>query len=421
MPTIVVAMLGVIWALICWVETRSMQVEEYGVNVGVVERYYDREMRLMEASDRVGSYGQWAIGGGSPEERLKSHRETIQKLYLYDLGESGTDLLDLIALELDGTEPTNPDYEDLEYRNEVRTWLLDGYGNAWDYELFIAITGDEAVESFHTRQNDSLARRAILTVALSDSLILIGMACIVLVWRSKSQDSIAPSRFTGKWPIRVILGTYFAIELLHYPWDFVIGIIYGIATFIIPENGAYLFYDAAWRIFPAFCLVILLIGKPNHAWRIFKLSSPTNWRLLLSITGATLLVNLLMNLFVPMGDTDPTDFFYIANPTALDVAAIFLSGVILAPVIEEIVFRGFLFQGLRKKMGNLLAGAISTLMFAVVHFQYDIWGMISVAIMGAGAAYLTLRTGSIKSAIMYHALINLLVYVSIYFVYQSPL
>ena len=82
-----------------------------------------------------------------------------------------------------------------------------------------------------------------------------------------------------------------------------------------------------------------------------------------------------------------------------------LSAVILAPVVEEIVFRGFLFQSYLRRFGFVLAMGLSTLLFVVIHY-YGVNGSISVAFFGLGACALYRATGSLWTAIIFHALTN---------------
>lgn len=63
----------------------------------------------------------------------------------------------------------------------------------------------------------------------------------------------------------------------------------------------------------------------------------------------------------------PVEMFWIAVPVA----------VIFAPVVEEFVFRWFFFERLFKKRMGLLAGAVlSSLIFAVIHFNVQAFPMI---------------------------------------------
>jgi membrane protease YdiL (CAAX protease family) len=49
---------------------------------------------------------------------------------------------------------------------------------------------------------------------------------------------------------------------------------------------------------------------------------------------------------------------------------VFISLVLLPPIVEEILVRGFLYGGLRNKLRPISAGLIASLIFAVAHLQF---------------------------------------------------
>lgn len=132
-------------------------------------------------------------------------------------------------------------------------------------------------------------------------------------------------------------------------------------------------------------------------------------------------VDWLLYYITPTVHIDPTDFIETTSPDLWFFALQLFSSVILAPVFEEIAFRGFLFQGLKSKTGVWAAAAISSILFGFVHTQYHVWGWISVGTMGLAACYLTHRTGSLKTSIAFHAIGNLLISLDVYVFYQMPL
>ena len=79
--------------------------------------------------------------------------------------------------------------------------------------------------------------------------------------------------------------------------------------------------------------------------------------------------------------------------------------VVLAPIGEEILFRGFLYGGLSRKMNAFAAMAISSLVFAVSH-QYSLTGLVFVFIYGLVFCWLYKRTGSLWPGILAHGLYN---------------
>jgi membrane protease YdiL (CAAX protease family) len=96
---------------------------------------------------------------------------------------------------------------------------------------------------------------------------------------------------------------------------------------------------------------------------------------------------------------------------ALASACNALSAVFLAPPIEEFVFRGVLYSGLRRSWSPALSGVVVTLLFALVHGPRIIGLPALLGIAGFGAVALLLRvaTDSLAPAITLHAAYNAIV------------
>lgn len=82
----------------------------------------------------------------------------------------------------------------------------------------------------------------------------------------------------------------------------------------------------------------------------------------------------------------------------------FLVGVVFAPLVEEIFFRGFVFQGFRQKYGWVSAMLLSSAVFAVAHL--DPVALIPTFILGLLLAYLYHRSNSLWPGIILHFLVN---------------
>lgn len=83
---------------------------------------------------------------------------------------------------------------------------------------------------------------------------------------------------------------------------------------------------------------------------------------------------------------------------------IYLDIALLGPIVEEIVFRGFILAGFIATLGSMRGVLISSALFAALHFDLDI--MPIVFISGILFAWLYLRTGSIWPPIAAHTLQN---------------
>ena len=82
----------------------------------------------------------------------------------------------------------------------------------------------------------------------------------------------------------------------------------------------------------------------------------------------------------------------------------FVVGVIFAPLVEEIFFRGFLFQGFRQRYGWIAAILISSGIFAAAHL--DPISFIPTFVLGAVMAYVYHRSNSVWPGVVLHFLVN---------------
>jgi uncharacterized protein len=96
----------------------------------------------------------------------------------------------------------------------------------------------------------------------------------------------------------------------------------------------------------------------------------------------------------------------------------FLVGAVLAPLVEEIFFRGFLFQGFRARFGWVSGMLLSSLIFAVAHL--DPASLIPTFVLGNLLAYLYQRTNSVWPGVFLHVLVNTFGLTFVYFVSKYP-
>jgi membrane protease YdiL (CAAX protease family) len=87
---------------------------------------------------------------------------------------------------------------------------------------------------------------------------------------------------------------------------------------------------------------------------------------------------------------------------------LWLAFVIAAPTAEEIIFRGFLFRGWVTSERSAIPGIlVITALFAVIHVQYDWFGILQVFVIGLLLGWARWRSGSTLLTILMHMLINL--------------
>ena len=82
----------------------------------------------------------------------------------------------------------------------------------------------------------------------------------------------------------------------------------------------------------------------------------------------------------------------------------FFVGVVLAPIVEEIFFRGFVFQGFRQRYGWISAMLLSSIVFAAAHL--DLVAFFPTLILGCLLAFMFQRSNSIWPGVILHFLVN---------------
>ena len=88
----------------------------------------------------------------------------------------------------------------------------------------------------------------------------------------------------------------------------------------------------------------------------------------------------------------------------LQVLLIASFAIILAPIVEEILFRGCFYRFLKGKFSILLAQIISAICFAIVHG--NLAAFLPLTLIGFILVRIYESSGSIKQAIFFHALFN---------------
>lgn len=82
---------------------------------------------------------------------------------------------------------------------------------------------------------------------------------------------------------------------------------------------------------------------------------------------------------------------------------------VLAPAAEEILFRGLLFSAIRRRIGAVSAGVVSTVLFTLVHVPIvRAAALVPIAALGAVLCVLTWRNASVVPAVIAHVTINAL-------------
>ena len=126
--------------------------------------------------------------------------------------------------------------------------------------------------------------------------------------------------------------------------------------------------------------------------------------LLLASFGATPLL-IEAAAMIPVPEILRGAFEYMNRQTAdSNKLMLFLPVVVVAPVAEELFFRGLVLRGYARRYGFPKAVWGSAVLFAVFHLNP--WQAVLALPLGLAFAWLVLRTGSLVPAILGHAMVN---------------
>lgn len=100
------------------------------------------------------------------------------------------------------------------------------------------------------------------------------------------------------------------------------------------------------------------------------------------------------------GSDNTAAFLRIAEAAPVAI----LSIAVFAPILEELIFRRVIFGSLVQKTNFFIAGAVSAVVFAVIHFDFT--HILLYAVSGFIFAFLYYKTRRILTSIISHMLLN---------------
>lgn len=137
-----------------------------------------------------------------------------------------------------------------------------------------------------------------------------------------------------------------------------------------------------------------------------------------------LLLIYVVSAFVPGLDLEQEqEIGFDKSTVGLALIPIFVSLVILPPLVEEFIFRGFVYTGLRNKLKVWSAGLVTSALFAAAHLQFGSGNTllyvaaIDTFILSMVMVNLRERSGSLWPSIGLHAIKNGIAF-TVLFIYK---
>jgi membrane protease YdiL (CAAX protease family) len=161
-----------------------------------------------------------------------------------------------------------------------------------------------------------------------------------------------------------------------------------------------------WEGFAAWLFSVRSAGRSFALWGFRRPTKAYFWVVPLGLV-AVYVFSIVHDIIVnPKQQAIVNDFPH----SALGAGMFLLVAVVMAPVFEEIVFRGFLFRGFANSFGWVWGALASAAIFGAAHLQLDVF--LPLAALGFVLAWAYKKTGSLWTCITMHALFNLIAVVA---------
>jgi uncharacterized protein len=149
--------------------------------------------------------------------------------------------------------------------------------------------------------------------------------------------------------------------------------------------------------------------------RLPKLGQLTRW-LLLSIISFFAIAHAINALRLVSRSPRTSEFLADAHKHPESLPVLFIAVVLIAPLFEEFLFRGFMLQGLKKsRLGAAGAVLLTAIAWAVIHLQYDLFDMGLIFVMGLILGVAQIKTRSLYIPFAIHVANNLVAMLAVVF------
>ena len=161
-------------------------------------------------------------------------------------------------------------------------------------------------------------------------------------------------------------------------------------------------------------LMLTMKAEVLHAWKLPAVSAFAGDLLIGAVSGGLLAVLYFKWLGPAMEGLQRTFGDYVPPGSILptlsgNMAVFFIANVILAPLVEETLYRGIALPALGNTLGPVVAIVISCMAFGLLHWAGGFWYMLLTGVIAGGAfAALYYLRGGLLAPFAAHFVLNLI-------------
>lgn len=150
-------------------------------------------------------------------------------------------------------------------------------------------------------------------------------------------------------------------------------------------------------------LLLVLVLKSHKKWiTLENIKETLTARFWSQVFYATTLSFIGFNIISSL-----TNGYDTKQDTIMNIPIVYVYSILISPLIEELICRKFLFGWMDKKLGFVLAASLSSLMFAIPHFNLSL--ILGYVWLGLVWSWHYKKSGNILVTIVSHSIYNYIV------------
>ena len=201
---------------------------------------------------------------------------------------------------------------------------------------------------------------------------LLGLAGVAFIPRTlvelKRGLRAKPQGYGGAWPLPLGMVVFLVATLAWIGFTMTLEL--GISALPTLHPLAGILLDSAARMLPALIALGLLFRRPSHAVRVMALARPLAPKAILGVFALLMFIDLLLRALIGGGDSsEPGGGLSAGDAGIWGLVFSVVSACLLAPLAEELLYRGVLFRSLWNRLGVLPAALLSSGLLGPVTLQ----------------------------------------------------
>lgn len=158
-------------------------------------------------------------------------------------------------------------------------------------------------------------------------------------------------------------------------------------------------------------LIIQLLGGNSRQYLALK---PFAWTTAIALLGVLLLFMIGSEALTYLLDKTPSAFVAPLYQSVSSVWLLVLALVVVAPLYEELIFRGLLWSAIAEQFveqhselyAAVIASVVTSFIFAVIHLQYGLYEISTIIVLALIFGYARFKSGSLLLPILLHMINN---------------